>query len=170
MIRSSAPFFSSLRSCAPFFSSLSDINVPDIAILGSKFESYGKHLSAAVFPTPAFPAKGVLHEPNYRLMVPLVFKQEKEDKALNVWCVVVTGVPFNYLSVKTLEAFVGEGNVEQDKTYRFAVQDQSKIIECRVSEVGSHFEHVNVLGAYGLSDLRLSAHFDWKSNTFTLQD
>lgn len=81
-------------------------------------------MSVGTFATPAFPVDGIIHSLNLRFMVPLVFQraQEPESKAINVWCLLDTGSPFTCLTVKTLEIFVGAGNVINGQYYTFAIQ------------------------------------------------
>ncbi|CAI4231413.1 unnamed protein product [Auanema sp. JU1783] len=130
-----------------------------------------KHLSDAVFPTPAFPVEGMLYGHRNRQMVPLVFQNERDptSKILNVWCVVDTNAAFTCLSVKTLEAFVGEGNVNPRGYYRFFVQEPDLVVECMVSKVGSAFEHADILGMDALARLKASPIINWSSYTFRLQ-
>lgn len=84
-----------------------------------------EHLSAAEFTIPAFPVeRGILHGPNLRFMVPLIFQRagKPNSKAINVWCLLDTGSPFTCLTVKTLEVFFGAGNVIDGQFYPFAIQ------------------------------------------------
>lgn len=83
-----------------------------------------KHLSPGTFSDPAFPVQGILHGPNSRLMVPLIFQRARKPDSpiINVWCLIDTGSPFTCLTVKTLESFVGAGNVVDEKYYAFTIQ------------------------------------------------
>ena len=83
-----------------------------------------KHLSPGTFSDPAFPVQGILHGPNSRLMVPLIFQRARKPDSpiINVWCLIDTASPFTCLTVKTLESFVGAGNVVDGKYYAFTIQ------------------------------------------------
>lgn len=82
------------------------------------------HLSAGTFPPQPFPVSGVIHGPNSRFMVPLVCQRaEKPDsKAINIWFLCNTGSPFTCFTVKSLEAFFGQGNVATGRFYSMAIQ------------------------------------------------
>lgn len=146
-----------------------------------------KHLGVGTFGTPAFPVNGIIHGTHSRFMVPLVCQRANKpnSKAINVWFLLDTGSLFTCLTVKTLEVFFGAGNVTSGKFYSFAlqvcfhciyyeyfliIQDQSSRIECQVSKIGSHFEHVNILGVDSMQTLGLSAirKINWKGKTFCL--
>ncbi|KAF1749078.1 hypothetical protein GCK72_025545 [Caenorhabditis remanei] len=147
---------------------LTDINEAVIEKIGIAEDV--KHLSLAEFSVPAYPVQGILYGPHSRLMVPLIFQpyQNPDSPAIYVWCLIDTGSPFTCLSVKTLEAFYGAGNVVDNTYYPFAIQDQRSRIECQVSRVGTHFEHVNVLGINSLSKLKLNMDINWDTDTFKL--
>ncbi|CAB3404185.1 unnamed protein product [Caenorhabditis bovis] len=69
---------------------------------------------------------------------------------------------------RTLESFFGAGNVVDGQFYSFAIQNQSTRIECQVSRVGTHFEHVNILGIDSLRKLKLNLDIDWDLDRFKL--
>ncbi|CAL2034064.1 unnamed protein product [Caenorhabditis brenneri] len=130
------------------------------------------HLSEAVFPSPPFPVKGILWNPNLRLMVPLVFRETNKPnaKALNVWCVFDTTCLHTFLSVKTIKALVGEEETVEDGYYLFDIQVPNNGVTCCVSRVGSEFEHANIIGMDAIRHLRVSPVFNLFQGTFSLVD
>ncbi|KAI6185449.1 hypothetical protein M3Y98_00024800 [Aphelenchoides besseyi] len=82
------------------------------------------HLSAGAFSQPAFPINGVIHGSNVRFMVPLACQRagKPDSKAINIWFLCDTGSPFTCLTVKSLEAFVGQGNATAGQYYLIAIQ------------------------------------------------
>ncbi|CAD6195815.1 unnamed protein product [Caenorhabditis auriculariae] len=130
---------------------LTDINEAEMEKIGIAEEV--KHLSPGTFSDPAFPVQGILHGPNSRLMIPLTFQRyRKPDSPI----------------INTLEAFFGAGNVVGEMYYPFAIQDQSTRIECQVSRIGTHFEHVNIMGIDSLRKLKLNLDIDWDKDSFKL--
>ncbi|KAI1720985.1 hsp70 protein domain-containing protein [Ditylenchus destructor] len=126
-----------------------------------------KNLSEGTFPSAPFPANGVIYAPNNRYMVPLVCQiaERPSLSTKHIWFLVDTGAPFTCLTEKTLEAFVGAGQVTNDY-YRLAIQDQNIEIICRISK--EHYKEVNILGTDALRKLDLSIHVDWKKEKFQL--
>ncbi|KAE9554673.1 hypothetical protein FO519_002083 [Halicephalobus sp. NKZ332] len=149
---------------------LKDINELKLENIGEAYEI--EHLSADTFTSPSFPVNGIIHGPNLRFMVPLVCQRagKPNSKVINIWFLIGTGSPFTCLTVKSLELFFGAGNVKERNFYSFAIQDQDSSIECQVSKVGTHFEHVNILGVDAMRSLRLSAIGDinWNTGSFCL--
>lgn len=90
---------------------VSDLNEHKLEEIGKGREV--EHLSAGTFPTPAFPVKGFIYGHNLRYMIPLVVQRHNkpDSKVINVWFLVDSGSPFTCITVKTLEAFYGAGNV-----------------------------------------------------------
>lgn len=92
-----------------------DINENTLKGLGYGYEI--EHLGDSTFPEPAFPTNGIIHGLNSRYMIPLVVRSynEPDSRSVTVWFLVNTGSPFTCLTVKTLEALFGAGNVvDQD--------------------------------------------------------
>ncbi|KAE9547342.1 hypothetical protein FO519_009447 [Halicephalobus sp. NKZ332] len=147
---------------------LKDINEKKLENIGHDQEI--EHLSAGTFTSPCFPVNGIIHGLNSRFMVPLVCQRAKKpnSKVLNVWFLVDTASPFTCLTVKTLEAFLGAGNVTEGNFYSFAIQDQNIRIQCQVSKVGTHFEFVNILGIDTMRSLEVSPIVNWRQSTFRL--
>ncbi|CAL2039978.1 unnamed protein product [Caenorhabditis brenneri] len=146
---------------------LKDINDQTYIDLGLVVE----HLSEGEFPSRPFPVTGRVYGPSLRIMAPLLFRQfnDPNSKTLNVWCVIDTTSAHTCLSVKTLEAFVGKGNVIDDR-YLFAVQKSDPWIEVKVSRVGSEFEHANVLGMDTLDYMYLSVIFNIRKKQVSIVD
>uniref|UniRef100_A0A914DEY0 Uncharacterized protein n=1 Tax=Acrobeloides nanus TaxID=290746 RepID=A0A914DEY0_9BILA len=128
---------------------VTDINEEELVDIGhdNKFE----HLSAGSFSSPAFPVNGIIHGLNIRYMVPLVCQLagKPNSQAINVWFLVDTNSPFTCLTMKSLEAFFGQGNATRG-LYSFAIQ------------------FVNILGADAMRKLELSIVVDWKKERFQL--
>ncbi|KAI6201264.1 hypothetical protein M3Y96_00823300 [Aphelenchoides besseyi] len=72
-----------------------------------------EHLSDSTFPTPIFPAQEKIHGHNLRFMVPLVVQHygKPDSKVIKVWFLVDSGSPYTCITVKTLEPFLGAGNI-----------------------------------------------------------
>ncbi|KAI6235390.1 hypothetical protein M3Y95_00046800 [Aphelenchoides besseyi] len=165
-----------------------DINEVELQKIG---DQYGvKHLSATTFPTPPFPVKGYLYGEHSRFMVPLVVRLTKKPQStpVQVWFLCDSGSPFTCLTVKTLEAFYGSGNIvntsvvrkpcsscgtligQENKAklsnYEMKIQDQGVDVACQIAR--SHYEQVNILGVDAMRDLRLSIDVDWENETFML--
>ncbi|KAI6235368.1 hypothetical protein M3Y95_00044300 [Aphelenchoides besseyi] len=125
-------------------------------------DEYGvKHLSATTFPTPPFPVKGYIDGYNFRFMVPLVVRRFgwPESTPVQVWFLCDSGSPFTCLTVKTLEAFYGSGNIvntsvvrkpcsscgtligQENKAklsnYEMKIQEEKSNIECQIAR--SHY-------------------------------
>ncbi|ULU02520.1 hypothetical protein L3Y34_002242 [Caenorhabditis briggsae] len=148
-----------------------DIQIADIT--ETKLEEIGLaeevgHLSPGTFDNPAFPVHGILHGLNLRLMVPLTFQRfrKPDSPILNVWCLVSTASPFTCLTVKTMEALLGAGNVVDGMFCSFSIQDQNSRIECEVSN--GNFENVNILGMDAMCQLKLNLNINWDRNSFEL--
>lgn len=90
---------------------ISDINEIKLEAIGRGCEI--EHLSAGTFSTFAFPVEGFICGRNLRYMVPLVLQRHKkpDSKSINVWFLVDSGSLFTCITVNTLEALYGAGNV-----------------------------------------------------------
>uniref|UniRef100_A0A914CJN9 Uncharacterized protein n=1 Tax=Acrobeloides nanus TaxID=290746 RepID=A0A914CJN9_9BILA len=149
---------------------VTDINEKELERIGEAYDI--KHLSPGSFSYPAFPVNGKIYDPNLRFMVPLVCQPvgKPDLRVINIWFLIDTGSPFTCLSLKSLEAFFGQGNVvgDDDKFYPMAIQDQNSNIQCRISK--EHYKDVNILGANAMRDLELSAieGINWRLKTFRL--
>ncbi|EGT40851.1 hypothetical protein CAEBREN_13950 [Caenorhabditis brenneri] len=148
--------------------SLKDIN--EQVYIDLSFDDI-EHLSEAEIPSRPFPVTGRVYGPSMRLAVPLVFREfhNPESKTLNVWCFLDTTSVYTCLSVKTLEAFFGKGNVKET-LYSFQIQKSACPINVYVSKVGSEFEHANIIGMHALDRLRVSTVFNIRKKQITLVD
>ncbi|KAI6188132.1 hypothetical protein M3Y98_00321200 [Aphelenchoides besseyi] len=169
---------------------VSDLNEHKLEELGKTYEI--EHLGASEFSTTAFPVSGYIHGINRRYMIPLIVQRHNKphSKIITVWFLVDSGSPFTCVTVKTLEAFYGAGNVVgqsierkkckscgksidkedssvNDKCYLMSIQDQKVGILCKVSK--GHFEEVNILGVDAMQALELSILVDWKAKPQTFQ-
>ncbi|KAF1749081.1 hypothetical protein GCK72_025548 [Caenorhabditis remanei] len=59
-------------------------------------------------------------------------------------------------------------NIGNPSYIPFCIQEQSTRVEVLISRVGSHYEHVNLLGMNALRKLKLNMDINWDQDTFEL--
>ncbi|KAH7702707.1 hypothetical protein AAVH_30134, partial [Aphelenchoides avenae] len=127
------------------------------------------NLSPGEFPSPAFPAEGVVHNINHRLMVSLVCRDSCRANApsLRVWFLVDTSVYGTYLAQKTVDALAPNVGTAPSALL-VAIQDPKYVVYCQVSPLDKHFRHANVLGMQALLRMKLSIEINSDALTFRL--
>ncbi|KAI6213011.1 hypothetical protein M3Y94_00098400 [Aphelenchoides besseyi] len=148
--------------------SIDDINEDELVTIGRTYEI--ENLSAAEFPSSAFPVKGhFIIDRNKRFMVPLVcqWAGKPHMTSINVWFLVDTGSPFTTLTMKSLKAILGANKeIYETDCFEIAIQDQQSNVSCQVSK--AHFKEVNILGANAVQHLKLWLRGNWNQNEFEL--